>query len=77
MTKPFSVVSLLVVVQILKCFIRGAWVAQSVKPPTLGFGSGHDLTVCEIKSFMGSALTVQILLGILSFSLSCTHSLSK
>ena len=24
---------------------RGAWVAQSVKHPTLGFASGHDLTV--------------------------------
>ena len=23
----------------------GAWVAQSVKHPTLGFGSGHGLTV--------------------------------
>ena len=26
---------------------RGVWVAQSVKRPTLDFGSGHDLTVCE------------------------------
>ena len=25
---------------------RGAWVAPSVKPPTLDFGSGDDLTVC-------------------------------
>ena len=24
---------------------RAAWVAQSVKHPTLGFGSGHDLAV--------------------------------
>ena len=23
----------------------GIWVAQSVKPPTLDFGSGHDLAV--------------------------------
>ena len=23
--------------------------AQSVKCPTLGFGSGHDLTVCEFE----------------------------
>ena len=28
----------------------GAWVAQSVKHLTLGFGSGHDLTVCEFES---------------------------
>ena len=26
-----------------------AWVAQSVKPLTLDFGSGHDLLVREIK----------------------------
>jgi len=25
--------------------IRGAWVAQSVKRPTLGFGSGRDLSI--------------------------------
>ena len=29
---------------------QGAWVAQSVDHPTLGFGSGHDLMVREIKS---------------------------
>ena len=28
---------------------RGAWVAQSVKRPTLDFHSGQDLTVHEIK----------------------------
>ena len=27
--------------------------AQSVKHPTLDFGSGHDLTVCEIKFNVG------------------------
>ena len=27
----------------------GTWLAQSVKRPTLGFGSGHDLTVCEFE----------------------------
>ena len=32
---------------------RGAWVAQSVKRPTLHFGSGHDLTVGEIKPYIG------------------------
>ena len=29
--------------------LRGAWVAQSVKPLTLAFGSGHDLMVCEFE----------------------------
>ena len=28
---------------------RGAWVAHSVKHPTLDFDSGHDLTVREIE----------------------------
>ena len=29
--------------------IRDAWVAQSVKHLTLGFGSGHDLMVHEFE----------------------------
>ena len=29
--------------------MRGTSVAQSVKRPTLGFGSGHDLAVREFK----------------------------
>ena len=32
---------------------RSAWVAQSVKHPTLDFGSGHDLTVRESKPCVG------------------------
>ena len=28
---------------------RSAWVAQSVEHPTLGFGSGHDLTIREFE----------------------------
>ena len=32
---------------------KGAWVAQSVKRPTLGFGSGHDLMVREFKPLIG------------------------
>ena len=28
---------------------RGAWVVQSVKGPTVGFGSGHDLMGREIE----------------------------
>ena len=27
--------------------------AQSVKSPTLGFGSGHDLTACEFEPRVG------------------------
>ena len=44
---------------IIKIFIlkikklKGAWVVQLVKRPTLGFGSGHDLTVCEFKPRTG------------------------
>ena len=38
---------------------RGAWVAQSVERLTLGFGSGHDLTVLvSLSPVAGSALTV-------------------
>ena len=28
--------------------------AQSVKRPTLDFGSGHDLTVCEFEPRIGA-----------------------
>ena len=31
----------------------GAWEAQWVKHPTLGFGSGHDLTVREFEPRVG------------------------
>ena len=31
----------------------GAWVAPSIKPLTLGFSSGHDLTVCETEPCIG------------------------
>ena len=33
--------------------LRGTWVAQLVKRPTLDFSSGYDLTVCEFKSYVG------------------------
>ena len=33
----------------LQVAFRGTRVAQSVKHRTLGFGSGHDLTVCGFK----------------------------
>ena len=32
---------------------RGAWVAQSVKRPTLGFRSSHNLRVYEFKPQIG------------------------
>ena len=31
----------------------GTGVAQSVKRPALGFGSAHDLTVCEFEPCIG------------------------
>ena len=31
----------------------GAWMAQSVKRPTLGFRLSHDLTVCEFEPHIG------------------------
>ena len=50
---------------------RGAWAAQSVKRPTLGFGSGHDLMgFVGSGPASGSALAAWSLLGILSPSLS-------
>ena len=36
-----------------KCKGRGAWVAQSVKHPTLNCGSGPDLTVRGIEPHVG------------------------
>ena len=32
---------------------RGTWVAQLIKHWSLDFGSGHDLTVCEVKLSIG------------------------
>ena len=49
---------------------RDAWMARLVECPTLGLGSGRDLTVHETEPHMGSALTAWKLLGILSLSLS-------
>ena len=37
----------------LKTQGRGAWVVQSIKHPTLDFGSGHDLTISEIEPCTG------------------------
>ena len=37
----------------LRKHLWGTWVAQLVKRPTLGFGSGHDLMLCVFKSHVG------------------------
>ena len=34
----------------------GTWLAQSVKHPTLDFGSGHDLRVMGLSPKLGSML---------------------
>ena len=36
---------------------KDAWVAQSVKYPTLDFGSGHDLSVMRLSPARGSAFS--------------------
>ena len=64
----------------------GTWVAQSVKRLALDLGSGHDLTVCEIKPCVSLyVLTVWRLFGILFLPLflaspllmhACVHFLS-
>ena len=66
---------------------RGTWVAQSVKHPTLDFGSGHDLTVTEFEPHIGLCADGRSkLLGFFLSSLSapppahshtCALSLSK
>ena len=33
--------------------LRGAWLAQSIKHPTLDFGSGQDLTIRELEPHAG------------------------
>ena len=38
---------------------EGAWVVQSVKCPTLGLGSSHDLTVIGLRPELGSELSVE------------------
>ena len=45
-----------------------AWLSQSVKHLTLGFGSGHGLTVPEFKPASSYMQTVWSLHGILSLS---------
>ena len=43
-----------------KKIARGiAWVAQSIKCPTLDVGSGHDLTVVRSSPLLGSTLAME------------------
>ena len=52
--------------------------AQLVERLTLGFGSGYDLTSCEIKPALGSVLTAWSLLGFsLPLSLSALSLLTR
>jgi len=41
--------------------IRNAWVAQSVKQPTLDFSSGNDLKVVRLSPMLGSWNLLRIL----------------
>ena len=51
---------------------RGAWVAQSVKQPTLDFSEGHDLMVHEFEPLVGlHADNMWSMLGFLSLPLPC------
>ena len=68
---------------VFKIIIRGAWVAQLVKHPLLGFDSGHDLMVARSGLTSGSAWSTEPTGVSLSPSLSappplvCARSLSK
>ena len=56
--------------------LGGAWVAQSIKLPTLGFDSGHDLIVGEMEPYMGlHADSMEPAWVALSLSLSLSLSL--
>jgi len=40
-----------------KTEMRGTWVAQSVKRPTLDFGSGHDLRILGSSPVLGGVVS--------------------
>ena len=54
----------------VKKSLGGAWMAQSVKGPTLGFGSGHDLSFLGLSTDMAEPSWKS-----LSLPLPCSHSL--
>ena len=39
--------------------MRGTWIVQSVKHPTLDFGSGQDLMVVGLSDAWGSVLSME------------------
>ena len=56
----------------------GTWVAQSVKRPTLDFGSDHDLMVCGFGLHIGlSSGSAESARGFLSLLLSLCPSPSR
>ena len=63
--------------------VGGAWAAPRVRPPTLDFHSGHDLTTVEIQSHLGLQQNVEPAWDSLSLSLSAppplmlAHSLNE
>ena len=66
---------LLVVISNIVHFME-AWVAQSVKHPTLGFSSGNDLRVVRSSPNSVHGLSMESAGDSLSLSLSLTHRLS-
>ena len=58
-------------------YLWGAWVAQSVECLTLDLGSGHDLTSMRSSPALGSVLTAQSLLEILSLTPSLSLKINK
>ena len=64
MMKLFYILTMVVVIQHRtvmpkKDQKKGAWVAQSVKHPTLDFGSGHDLRIMRSSLPSGSVLSAE------------------
>ena len=55
----------------VKMYLLSGAPAWFVKRPTLDLGSGHDLTVCEIKT--EPQVIAETVLDSLSFSLSLSH----
>lgn len=70
--------------EIQKTLLRIAWVAQSVKYPTVDFGSGCDLTVMRSGPALASTLSTVclslcplLLPPLLTPPLALTHALSQ
>ena len=66
------------IIPLFKSLQRGAWVAQSVKRPTLDLDSGHDLEVCGIEPCIGlSADSTELAWDSVSLSLSTSLLLTR